>query len=70
MTAHLLNNGLAVMVAYFGMEDEQMVTMGNVLQPTTAAVLIQLVLFTMLFLLSILAYLRVTATHPDAESQE
>ena len=69
MTAHLLNNGLAVIVSYFGMEDEQLVTMGDVLQPTTAAVLIQLVLFLMLFSLSLLAYLRVTQEPSDAETE-
>lgn len=70
MTAHLLNNGLAVIVAYFGMDDEKMLTMGDVFQPTTAAVLIQLVLFIMLFLLSLLAYLRLSARQSDPESQE
>lgn len=70
MTAHLLNNGLAVIIAYFGMDDEKMVTMGDVLQPTIPAVLAQLLLFLMLFLLSLFAYLRLTTEPPDPEVEE
>jgi membrane protease YdiL (CAAX protease family) len=70
MTAHFLNNALAVIVVFFGMDEEKMVTMGDVVQPTTPAVILQLILFSMLFLLSLMAYLRATAESSQSESQE
>ncbi len=66
MTAHFLNNSLAVIVAYFGMEEEELVSMGVTAHPTTAAVLVQLGFFVMLFVLSLLAYLRATAETSDS----
>lgn len=70
MTAHFLNNALAVIVVYFGMDEEKMVTIGDVVQPTTPAVILQLILFSMLFLLSLMAYLRATADSSYNEPQE
>jgi membrane protease YdiL (CAAX protease family) len=70
MTAHFLNNALAVIVVYFGMEEEKMVTIGDVVQPTTATVLLQLILFSMLFVLSLMAYIRATGEPLDTENEE
>lgn len=70
MTAHFLNNALAVIAIYFGMDEEKMVTIGDVVQPTTPAVFLQLILFSMLFVLSLLAYLRATTESFHGESPE
>ncbi|MCI0707416.1 MAG: CPBP family intramembrane metalloprotease [Ignavibacteriae bacterium] len=70
MTAHFVNNALAVIVAYFGMDDEAIVGMGTEAEPTTSVVLIQLVMFVMFFALSFLAYLRATAESPEKGEQE
>ncbi|HEY5614448.1 MAG TPA: type II CAAX endopeptidase family protein [Bacteroidota bacterium] len=61
MTAHFINNALAVVVAYFGMDDEALVSMGTSAEPSSSVVIVQLILFVMLFGLSLLAYLRATA---------
>jgi membrane protease YdiL (CAAX protease family) len=70
MTAHFLNNALAVIVVYFGMDETKMVTIGDVVQPTTPTVVLQLILFSMLFLLSLMAYWRATSESSDSVDQE
>ncbi len=70
MTAHFLNNALAVIVVYFGMDETKMVTIGDVVQPTTPAVVLQLILFSILFLLALMAYWRATSESSDTEDQE
>jgi hypothetical protein len=52
------------------MEEEKMVTIGDVVQPTTATVLLQLILFSMLFVLSLMAYIRATGEPLDTENEE
>ncbi|MGH2568844.1 MAG: hypothetical protein ACRDGA_10935, partial [Bacteroidota bacterium] len=70
MTAHFLNNALAVIVVYFGMEEEQLVSMGSAIEPTTSSVLLQLILFSLLFVLSLFAYLRSTIERVEGEGGE
>lgn len=60
MTAHFLNNTLAVLAVYFGMDDDAILGSATGIEPTTGAVLAQLVIYLLLFFVSFTAYLRVT----------
>ncbi|HTY37557.1 MAG TPA: CPBP family intramembrane glutamic endopeptidase, partial [Bacteroidota bacterium] len=69
MTLHFLNNGLAVIVSYFNMDDKMVLgaTKGEGINP--AAIVAQLFLFSMLFVVSFSSYLRATAeVRPDDDS--
>lgn len=58
MTAHFLNNALAVLALYFGMEEDMLVGPSAGAEGEIAAVLSQLFLVGSLFALSFVAYLR------------
>jgi membrane protease YdiL (CAAX protease family) len=70
MTAHFLNNALAVIVTYFGMTEENILSLGSEREPATGTVLIQLILYLLLFALSLTAYLRATEDRPSHERRE
>jgi membrane protease YdiL (CAAX protease family) len=70
MTAHFLNNTIAVIVTYFGMTEETIVGMGGELEPATPMVLLQLLLFVMLFGLSMVGYLRASEVWREEEGGE
>lgn len=61
VTAHLLNNGLAVLAVYFSMNDEIILGTGVAEQPNIRVVLLQFVAYGLLFYLAFKAYLRTTA---------
>jgi membrane protease YdiL (CAAX protease family) len=65
MTVHFLNNGFAVVVAYFQVDDKMVIgtTKGGEINPV--AILSQLFLFLMLFVVAFSSYLRTTnEVHP------
>ncbi len=73
MTAHFLNNILAVFAVYFGLEEGIIVGPSTGMEPTNTAVLAQLFLVGSLFLLSFVAYLRLSdraARQSDSSSGE
>jgi membrane protease YdiL (CAAX protease family) len=60
MTAHFLNNTLAVLAVYFGMDEEAILGSATGIEPTTGAVLAQFILYALLFGVSVSAYIRAT----------
>jgi hypothetical protein len=71
MTVHFLNNGLAVVISYFNLDDKMVAGAENVTAPNIPTVLSQLVLFLMLFLVAYTSYLRSTKEQPpDAQGSE
>lgn len=67
MTAHFLNNVLAVLAVYFGYGEEVTIGTASGLEPSTGALFAQLVLLSMLFAVTFSAYIRSTL-HDDADS--
>jgi membrane protease YdiL (CAAX protease family) len=67
MTAHFLNNTLAVLAVYFGLGEDAYLGSATGIEPSTAAILSQLALYLMLFGISFAAYLRAT-TEMEAPS--
>jgi membrane protease YdiL (CAAX protease family) len=61
MTVHFLNNGLAVVVAYFQMDDKMVIGATKGVDINAAAILAQLFLFSMLFVVAFSSYLRATS---------
>lgn len=64
MTAHLVNNGLAAIAAYFHLESETIVGAGTELDPGTGAILVQLLLYASVFAYAFSRYLKITAPEP------
>ncbi len=69
MTAHFLNNVLAVIVAHFRMEDELVLSGTRAADAHLPAIFSQLVLFLALFLLSFSLYWRLTS-HLDQSKEQ
>jgi membrane protease YdiL (CAAX protease family) len=61
MTVHFLNNVMAVVVAYFAVDDKMIIGATKGPDVNTSAILVQLFLFAALFVLSFSSYLRLTA---------
>ena len=61
MTLHFLNNGLAIVVSYFNMDDKMVLGATKGVDINPAAIVAQLFLFSMLFVVSFSSYLRATA---------
>jgi len=61
MSLHFLNNGLAVVVSFFQMDDKMVLGAAKGVEINPAAIIAQLFLFSMLFVVSFTSYLRVTA---------
>jgi len=61
MTVHFLNNLMAVVVAYFAVDDKMIIGATKGPDVNTSAILAQLFLFAALFVLSFSSYLRLTA---------
>ena len=61
MTVHFLTNALAVVVTFFQMDDKMVIAATKGDEVNTTAVLAQLFLFSMLFIVSFTSYLRLTA---------
>lgn len=59
MAAHFINNVLAVLAGYFGMENDSMLEAAQV-APAVSTVLFEFLIFTIFFILSLAMYLRVT----------
>ncbi len=62
MTAHFMNNALAVFAVYFGMDDDAILGSATGIEPTTGSILTQLVIYLLLFFVSFTAYIRATKT--------
>ena len=60
MTAHFFNNGLAVLVSYFSMDDELILGASKQSEMNLQIVVLQFVVYLLLFLTVFLAYLRAT----------
>ena len=60
MTVHFLNNALAVVVFFFHVDDKMVIGAAKGLDINIAAILAQLFLFSMLFVVAFSSYLRVT----------
>ena len=60
MTVHFLNNALAVVVSFFQMDDKMLIGATKGEDINTQAILIQLFLFSMLFIVTFSSYLRLT----------
>jgi hypothetical protein len=60
MTVHFLNNALAIVVTFFQMDDKMVLAATKGDEINTSAVLAQLLLFSMLFIVSFTSYLRLT----------
>jgi uncharacterized protein len=60
MTVHFLNNGLAVVLTYFRLDDSMVIGATKGSDVNSASMIAQLVLFTMLFVVSFSSYLRST----------
>ncbi len=58
MTAHFVNNALAATAVYFSMEDEMILGAAKSEDPNLGMVILQLIVYLLLFLLSFSAYLR------------
>ena len=70
MTVHFLNNGLAVVVSFFEMDDKMVIGATKGDNINHAAILAQLLLFSMLFIVSFSSYLRSTNDiHPPADRE-
>ncbi|MGA3244721.1 MAG: CPBP family intramembrane glutamic endopeptidase [Bacteroidota bacterium] len=61
MTVHFLNNGLAVVVSFFQMDDKMVIGATKGVDINSAAILAQLFLFSMLFVVAFSSYLRATS---------
>jgi membrane protease YdiL (CAAX protease family) len=61
MTVHFLNNVIAVVVAYFQMDDQMVIGASKGPDVNTPAIIAQLFLFIALFVVSFSSYLRVTS---------
>lgn len=61
MTAHFLNNGLAVLAAYFSMDNDLILGAGKQADVNLQVVVVQLVVYVLLFLTVLMAYLRLSA---------
>lgn len=68
MTAHLLNNGIAVIVAYFKIDEDALLTAAGKGEQNIPALLSQLSLLIVLFGLSFYSYLRSTADADEHRS--
>ena len=68
MTAHFVNNALAVLAVYFGMNDEMIVGAQQEGDHEIGIVLIQFILYGLLFVSAFLAYLRSTRRKEEIES--
>lgn len=66
MSAHFLNNTLAVLAVYFGMDENAILGSATGIEPTMGSVLVQLILYVLLFAVSVNAYIRATEgeAHP------
>ncbi len=60
MTVHFLNNGLAVVVSFFQMDDKMVIGATKGIDINPGAILAQLFLFSMLFVVAFSSYLRAT----------
>lgn len=60
MTAHFVNNAIAIIVTYFNMEDEIVIGGGKGVDPNIPAVLSELFLVVILFIVSFVGYVRAT----------
>jgi len=60
MTLHFLNNALAVVVSFFHVDDKMVIGASDGADINIAAILAQLFLFSMLFVVAFSSYLRVT----------
>ncbi len=67
MTAHFVNNGLAVLAIYFSMNEDMILGAAKGAEPNIRVVLLQLVVYGLLFFFAFSAYLRSTekALNPD-----
>ncbi len=61
MSMHFLNNSLAVVVSFFQMDDKMVIGATKGVDINSAAILAQLFLFTMLFVVAFTSYLRATS---------
>lgn len=61
MTVHFLNNGLAVVVSFFRVDDKMIIGATKGVDINPAAILAQLFLFSMLFVVAFSSYLRATS---------
>lgn len=61
MTAHFVNNAMAIFAVYLGMEEDLIMGTSREFDPDIAAVVAQLGMYVILFLVAFTAYLRVTA---------
>lgn len=60
MTAHFLNNAMAVLAVYFSVEDKMLLGADKTVEPSLTGVIVQLFVYLMLFVLSFSAYVRIT----------
>lgn len=68
MTAHFVNNAMAVLAVYFGMSDDLILGAKEAGDPEIAMVLMQFLIYALLFVAVFLAYLRATGPREDPES--
>lgn len=60
MTAHFLNNAMAVLAVYFSVEDKMLLGADKTVEPPLSGVLAQLFVYLTLFAISFSAYVRIT----------
>jgi membrane protease YdiL (CAAX protease family) len=70
MTVHFVNNALAVIAVYFGLNDETFLTGMSGVSANDSLLLSQLVLYVLFFAFCFVAYLRVTRSGTDIEENE
>jgi hypothetical protein len=68
MTAHFVNNALAVLAVYFSMSEDLILGAKEGGDPEIGTVLMQLVIYGLLFVASFVAYLRTTSPREGPES--
>ncbi len=69
MTVHFLNNALAVVVSFFQIDDKMVIGATKGDDINTVAVLMQIFLFSMLFVVSFSSYLRLTADSISSDDE-
>jgi hypothetical protein len=68
MTAHFVNNALAVLAVYFGMNEDLIVGAQKEGEQQVGTVLLQFVVYCLLFAATFVAYLRSTARREEIET--
>ena len=68
ITAHFVNNALAVLVVYFSMDDEMILGADKNGNQEMGIVLVQFVVYGLLFFAAFMAYLRTSARRVEMES--